>query len=150
MGLFGKSSGKSKMSECFQRQSQKNFEFCSHKNCTLTVSFLFNTFISFYGLCFPLQTITAHIPFYDYIFDVDAHPYVTPDSFLLPSIVLLTFYSHDITLPLFLLIQLSHDSVFCLQIILTLLLAFVSLQTGLLRVLTHTDSIVVQIPMMSL
>ena len=24
------------MSECFQRQSQKNFEFCSHKNCTLT------------------------------------------------------------------------------------------------------------------
>ena len=24
------------MSECFQRQSRKNFEFCSHKNCTLT------------------------------------------------------------------------------------------------------------------
>ena len=24
------------MSECFQRQSWKNFEFCSHKNCTLT------------------------------------------------------------------------------------------------------------------
>ena len=30
------SKGKSKMSERFQRQSQKNFEFCSHKNCTLT------------------------------------------------------------------------------------------------------------------
>ena len=24
------------MSECFQRQDRKNFEFCSHKNCTLT------------------------------------------------------------------------------------------------------------------
>ena len=30
------SKGKSKISECFQRQSQKNFEFCNHKNCTLT------------------------------------------------------------------------------------------------------------------
>ena len=30
------SKGKSKMSECFQRQSRKNFEFCSYKNCTLT------------------------------------------------------------------------------------------------------------------
>ena len=30
------SKGKSKMSESFQRQSRKNFEFCSHKNCTLT------------------------------------------------------------------------------------------------------------------
>ena len=82
-------------------------------------------FIPFYGLCFSLQTITAHIPLYDYIFDVDAHPYVDPDSFLLFSIVLLTFYSHDITLPLFSLIHLSHDPTFCLQIILTLLLAFV-------------------------
>ena len=62
-----------------------------------------------------LQTITAHIPLYDYIFDVDAHPYDDPDSFLLFSVVLLTFYSHDITLPLF-----------CLLIIPTLLLAFVS------------------------
>ena len=26
------------MSECFQRQSRKNFEFCSHKNCTLTIT----------------------------------------------------------------------------------------------------------------
>ena len=25
------------MSESFQRQSQKNFKFCSHKNCTLTM-----------------------------------------------------------------------------------------------------------------
>ena len=32
------SKGKSKMSERFQRQSRKNFEFCSHKNCTLTLS----------------------------------------------------------------------------------------------------------------
>ena len=94
--------------------------------------------------------ITAHIPFYDYIFDVDVHPYDDPDSFLLFSDVLLTLYSHDITFPLFLIIHLSHDPAFCLLIILTLLLAFVSLQTGLLRVLTHTDSIVVQIPMMSL
>ena len=31
------SKGKSKMSESFQRQSQKNFEFCTHKNCTLTL-----------------------------------------------------------------------------------------------------------------
>ena len=58
-------------------------------------------------------------------------------------IVLLTFYSHEITLPLFLLIHLSHDPMFHLLLIPTLLLAFVSLQTGLLRVLTHTDSIVV-------
>ena len=86
--------------------------------------------------------ITTHIPFYDYIFDVDVHPYVDPDSFLLFSGVLLTFYSHDITLPLFLLIHLSHDPMFCLLIILTLLLAFVSFRTGLLRALTHTDSIV--------
>ena len=42
-------------------------------------------------------------------------------------------------------IHLSHDPAFSLQIILTLFLAFVFLQTGLLRVLTHTDSIVVQI-----
>ena len=34
------SKGKSKMSECFQRQGRKNFEFCSHKNCTLTHSSL--------------------------------------------------------------------------------------------------------------
>ena len=61
----------------------------------------FNTFIPFYGLCFSLQTITAHIPLYDYIFDVDIHPYVHLDSFLLFSSVLLTFCSHDITLPLF-------------------------------------------------
>ena len=102
-------------------------------------------FIPFYGLCFPLQTITAHIPLYEYIFNVDVHPYVIPDSFLLFSLVLLTFYSHDVTLPLFLLIHFLHDLMFCLLIIPTLLLAFVSLQTGLLRTLTHTDSIVVQI-----
>ena len=82
--------------------------------------------------------------------DVDTHPYVEPDSFLLFSVVLLTFYSHDITLPLFLIIHLSHDPAFCLLIIPTLFNAFVSFQTGLLRALTHTDSIVVQIPMMSL
>ena len=75
---------------------------------------------------FPFTDDTAHIPLYDYISDVDVHPYVHPDSFLLFSIVLLTFYSHDITLPLFLLIHLSHDPAFCLLIILTLLLAFVS------------------------
>ena len=28
------------MSDCFQRQSWKNFEFCSHKNCTLTEAFV--------------------------------------------------------------------------------------------------------------
>ena len=83
-------------------------------------------FIPIYGLCFSLQTITAHIPFYGYIFDVNAHSYVDPDLFLLLfSDVLLTFYSHDITLPLFLIIHLSHDPTFCLQIIPTLLLAFV-------------------------
>ena len=86
----------------------------------------FYTFIPFYGLCFPLQTITAHIPLYDYIFDVDVHPYVDPDSFLLFSIVLLIVYSHDITLPLFLLIHLSHDPAFCLLIIPTFFIAFVS------------------------
>ena len=69
---------------------------------------------------------TAHIPLYDYIFDVDVHPYINPDSFLLFSIVLLIVHSHDITLPLFLLIHLSHDPAFCLLIIPTLLLAFVS------------------------
>ena len=74
----------------------------------------FYTFIPFYGLCFPLQTITAHIPLYDYIFDVDVYPYVNPDSFLLFFIVLLTFYSHDITFPLFSLIHLSHDPAFLL------------------------------------
>ena len=78
------------------------------------------------------------------------YPYVDPDSFLLFFIVLLTFYSHDITLPLFSLIHPSHDPAFSLLIIPTLLPAFVSLRSGLLRVLTHTDSIVVQIPMMSL
>ena len=56
--------------------------------------------------------ITAHMPLYDYIFDVDAYPYVHPDSFLLFFDVLLTFYSHDITLPLFLLIHCSHDPAF--------------------------------------
>ena len=55
-----------------------------------------------------------------------------------------------ITLLLFLIIHLSHDLAFHLQIIPTLLLAFVSLQTGLLKTLTHTNSIVAQIPMMSL
>ena len=75
---------------------------------------------------FPFTDNTAHIPLYDYIIDVDIHPYVDPDSFLLFSGVLLTFYSHDITLPLFSLIHLSHDPVFCLLIIPTLLLAFVS------------------------
>ena len=70
--------------------------------------------------------MTAHIPFYDYIFDVDVHPYVHPDSFLLFLVVLLTLYSHDITFPLFWLIHLSHDPAFCLLIIPTLLLAFVS------------------------
>ena len=74
----------------------------------------------------PLQTITTHIPLYGYIFDVDVHPYVDPDSFLLFFVVLLTFYSHDITLPLFLLIHPSHDPAFCLLIIPTLLFAFVS------------------------
>ena len=73
-------------------------------------------------------------------------PVLTQTLFLLFSVVLLTFYSHDITLPLFLIIHLSHDSASCLLIIPTLLLAFVSLRTGLLRVLTHTNSIVVQIP----
>ena len=73
-------------------------------------------------------------------------PYVGPDSFLLLFSVLLTCYSHDITLLLFLLIHLSHDPAFHLLIIPTLLIAFVSLWTRLLRVLTHTDSIVVQIP----
>ena len=72
----------------------------------------FYTFITFYGLCFSLQTIAAHIPSYDYIFDVNVHPYVDPDSFLLFSGVLLTFYSHDVTLPLFWLIHLSHDPAF--------------------------------------
>ena len=62
---------------------------------------------------------------YGYIFDVDVHPYVDPDFFLLFPVVLLTSYPHDITLPLSLLIHLSHDPAFCLQIILTLLLAFV-------------------------
>ena len=71
---------------------------------------------------------------------------LTQTFFLLFFVVLLTLYSHDITLPLFSLIHLSHDSVFCLLIILTLLITFVSLQTRLLIVLTHTDSIVVQIP----
>ena len=37
------SKGKSKMSECFQRQSRKNFEFCSHKNCTLTIIDILNS-----------------------------------------------------------------------------------------------------------
>ena len=46
----------------------------------------FYMFISFYGLCFPLQTITAHIPFYDYISDVDVHPYVDPVSGLKPAL----------------------------------------------------------------
>ena len=91
---------------------------------------------------FPFTDKTAHIPFYGYIIDVDAHPYVDPDSLLLFSVVLLTLYSHDITLPLFLLIHLSHDPTFCLLIIPTLLLAFVSPRTRLLRALTHTDSIV--------
>ena len=83
---------------------------------------------------FPFTDNTAHIPYYGYIFDVDFHPYVDPDSSLLFSDVLLTFLSHDITLPLFLLIHLSHDPAFRLLIIPTLLLAFVSFQTGLLRV----------------
>ena len=78
-------------------------------------------------------TLTTHLPFYDYIFDVDTNPYVIPDPFLLFPIVLLTFYSHDITFPLFLLIYFSHDPAFCLLIILTLLIAFVSFQTGLLK-----------------
>ena len=99
---------------------------------------------------FSFTDNTAHIPLYEYIFDVDTHPYVDPDSFLLFSVVLLTFYSHDITLPLFLLIHPSHDPAFGLLIIPTLLFAFVFLWTGLLRVLTHTDSIVVQILVMSL
>ena len=85
----------------------------------------FYTFIPFYGLCFPLQTITAHIPLYDYIFDVDAHPYVHLNPFLLFSGILLIFFFHDITLPLFSLIHRSHDPAFCLLIIPTLLLAFV-------------------------
>ena len=75
---------------------------------------------------FPFTDNTAHIPLYDYIFDVEAHPYVDPDFFLLFSNVLLTFYSHDITFPLFSVIHLSHGPMFCLLIIPTLLLAFVS------------------------
>ena len=74
---------------------------------------------------FPFTDNTAHIPIYDYIFDVDVHPYIDPDSFLLFFGVLLTFYSHDITFPLSLLIHLSHDPAFCLLIIPTLFLAFV-------------------------
>ena len=101
----------------------------------------FYTFISFYGLCFSLQTIP---PIYPSMVTslMNIYPYVDPDSFLLFSVVLLTFYSHDITLPLFSLIHLSHDPAFCLLIIPTLLIAFVSLRTGLLRALTHTYSIV--------
>ena len=97
----------------------------------------FYMFIPFYGLCFPLQTITAHIPLYDYILDVDAHPYVHTDSFLLFSDVLLTFFSHNITLPLFSLIHLSHDPAFCLLIIPTLFLAFVFLSD---RITQSSDS----------
>ena len=67
----------------------------------------------------------AHIPLYDYIFDVDIYSYVNLDSFLLFFGVLLTFYSHDITFPLFLIIHHSHDPAFCLLIIPTLLFAFV-------------------------
>ena len=74
---------------------------------------------------FPFTDNTAHIPLYGYIFDVDTHSYVHPDSFLLFSDVLLTFFSHDITLPLFLLIHYSHDPTFHLLIIPTFLLAFV-------------------------
>ena len=75
---------------------------------------------------FPFTDDTAHIPLYEYIFDVDVYPYVDLDFFLLFSIVLLTLYSHDITFPLSLLIHLSHDPAFCLLIIPTLLLVFVS------------------------
>ena len=58
---------------------------------------------------------------------MNAYPYIDPDSFLLSFGVLLTFYSHDVTLPLFLITHLSHDPAFSLQIIPTLLLAFVFL-----------------------
>ena len=44
------SKGRSKMSECFQRQSRKNFEFCSHKNCTLTRFKHLNSSSLFVGL----------------------------------------------------------------------------------------------------
>ena len=37
MALTISSKGKSKTSESFQRQSWKNFEFCGHKNCALTL-----------------------------------------------------------------------------------------------------------------
>ena len=103
-----------------------------------TQSFPFVVYVSLF------LTLIAHMPFYSYIFDVDTHPYFVPDSFLLFSVVLLIFYSHDIALPLFLLIHLSHDPTFCLLIIPTLLIAFVSLWARLLRILTHPDSIVVQ------
>ena len=104
-----------------------------------------NTFIPFYGLCFPftdnrrpyiliwLHLWCGHSPLY----------WSRPFPIVLWCI---TLFSHDITPPLFLLIHLSHDPTFCLLIIRTLLIAFVSFRTGLLRVLTHTDSIVVQIP----
>ena len=86
---------------------------------------------------FPFTDNAAHIPLYDYIFDVDAYPYVHPDSFLLFSDVLLTFYSHDTTFPLFLLIHCSHDPAFCLLIIPTLLVAFVFLSG---RIIQNSDS----------
>ena len=43
---------------------------------------------------FPFTDNTAHIPLYDYIFDVDVHPYVDPDSL---SLIVL----RSITNPLF-------------------------------------------------
>ena len=86
---------------------------------------------------FPFTDNTTHMPIYDYIFDVDIHPYVDPDSFLLSSVILLTFNSHDITFPLFSLIHPSRDPAFCLLIIPTLLLAFVSL---LDRITQSSDS----------
>ena len=57
--------------------------------------------------------------------------------------VLLTFYSHDITFPLFLLIHLLHDPAFCLLTALTLLIAFVPLTVWITHSFSHTDSIVV-------
>ena len=54
------------------------------------------------------------------------NPYVIPDSSFIVLQCITNIYSHDITLPLFLLIHLSHDPTFCLLIIPTLFIAFVS------------------------
>ena len=74
---------------------------------------------------FPFTDDTAHIPLYDYIFDVDVHPYVNLDSFLLFTVVLLipSFPWHHT--PFVLVYSPFTWSRVCLLIIPTLLLAFV-------------------------